>query len=60
MTNNILAGECNVILYHSWIVKLYRDIMKKELRIAASLLLCLTPALAEDAKRELGAHEHGL
>lgn len=34
--------------------------MKKELGIAASLVsLCLTPALAEGEKRELGAHEHG-
>lgn len=34
--------------------------MKKELGIAASLMsLCLTPALAEGEKRELGAHEHG-
>lgn len=34
--------------------------MKKELGIAASLLsLCVAPALAEDEKRELGAHEHG-
>lgn len=34
--------------------------MKKELGIAASLLsLGLMPAMAEDTKRELGAHEHG-
>ncbi len=34
--------------------------MKKELGIAASLVsLCVAPALADDEKRELGAHEHG-
>ena len=34
--------------------------MKKELGIAVSLVsLCAVSALAEDQKRELGAHEHG-
>ncbi len=34
--------------------------MKKELGIAASLMsLCFAPALAEEEKRDLGAHEHG-
>ncbi len=34
--------------------------MKRELGIAASLVsLCVAPVLAEESKRELGAHEHG-
>ena len=34
--------------------------MKRELRIAALLVsLCVAPVLAEESKRELGAHEHG-